>query len=138
MLGGGSAQYQDKKLLPTFSEKRLECFAPTDDALAGVTVTCWMEMWSSCFQQFRESFLRCPHKDRDAVGGQGAVSLTNGFQVELTLVWSGGPWEVSPCGHPQLALSLRSLLFPKASDTAKDMVLRRSAPSEAVVLFKCG
>lgn len=77
-----------------------------------------------------------PDKDRDAVGGQGAVSLTNGFQVELTLAWSGGPGKYHPVDI-QLALSLRSLLFPKASDTAKDMVLRRFAPSEAVVLFKC-
>lgn len=56
-------------------------------------------------------FPEMPHKDRDAVGGQGAVSLTNGFQVELTLAWSGGPWEVSPCGHP-VGFEFKEPAFP--------------------------
>lgn len=49
-------------------------------------------------------FPEMSHKDRDPAGGQGAISLTNGFQTEMNLAQSGGPWEVLPCGHPQLAL----------------------------------
>lgn len=48
-------------------------------------------------------FPEMSRKDRDTAGGQGAVSLTNGFQTEMNLAQSGGPWEVLPCAHPQLA-----------------------------------
>jgi hypothetical protein len=61
-------------------------------------------------------FPEMSHKDKDTACVQGAVSLTNGFQTVVTLVQSGGPWEVSPCRHPQLALDyeFKEPAFPES------------------------
>lgn len=94
-LGAGVHSINISSSYPYFQRKEQIVLFLQTDTLARANVTCGTGS-SHLLQSLVRPSCEALQGQEHCAGGQETVNLASGFQTEVNLIWSRGPWEAPP------------------------------------------